>query len=124
MTPYPFEKADYILDFGPQAGEHGGHITAKGTLNEILKNPNSLTGAYLSGKKSIPIPEKRRKASKGKISIKNASIHNLKNIHVDIPVKLLTCLTGVSGSGKSTLLHDLLLPACQKGINDKDLIHL
>ena len=118
--PLSIERADYILDFGPQAGEHGGHITAKGTLKEIKKNPHSLTGAYLTGRNSIPIPEKRRKAGKEKISIKNASVNNLKNIHVDIPLKLLTCLTGVSGSGKSSLLHDLLLPACQKGINIRD----
>lgn len=118
--PVSIERADYILDFGPQAGEHGGHITAKGTLKEIKKNPNSLTGAYLSGKKSIAIPEKRRKAGKEKLTIKNASLHNLKNIDVDIPLKILTCLTGVSGSGKSSLIHDLLLPACQRGINGKD----
>jgi len=115
--PLSIQRADYILDFGPQAGEHGGHITAKGTLSEIKKNPNSLTGAYLTGKKTIGIPEKRRKPGKEKLSIKNASIHNLKNIDVDIPIKLLTCLTGVSGSGKSSLMHDLILPGCQKGIN-------
>lgn len=122
--PLSIQRADYILDFGPQAGEHGGHITAKGTLSEIKKNPNSLTGAYLTGKKTIPIPQKRRTPGKDKISIKNASLHNLKNIDVDIPAKLLTCLTGVSGSGKSSLLHDLLLPACQKGINIKDRDHI
>lgn len=118
--PLSIERADYILDFGPQAGENGGHITAKGTLKEIKKNSNSLTGAYLTGKKSIPLPEKRRKAGKEKISVTNASVHNLKNLHVDIPVKLLTCLTGVSGSGKSSLLQDLILPAFQKGINIRD----
>lgn len=122
--PLSIQRADYILDFGPQAGEQGGHITAKGTINEIKKNPNSLTGAYLTGKKSITPPEKRRKVGKEKISIKNASVHNLKNINVEIPVKLLTCLTGVSGSGKSSLLHDLLLPACQKGMNLRDRDHI
>lgn len=121
--PLSIERADYILDFGPQAGEHGGHITAKGSLAEIKKNKSSLTGDYLTGRKSIVIPEKRRKPGKEKLSIKNAAIHNLKNINVDIPLKVLTCLTGVSGSGKSSLLHDLILPACQKGINirDKDI---
>jgi excinuclease ABC subunit A len=114
--PLSIERADYLLDFGPQAGEHGGHITAKGTLKEIKKNPNSLTGAYLTGKKFIPTPEKRRQPGKEMISIANASIHNLKNITVQIPLKLLTCLTGVSGSGKSSLLSDILLPACQKGL--------
>jgi excinuclease ABC subunit A len=123
--PLSIQKADYILDFGPQAGERGGHITAKGTLSEIKKNKSSLTGAYLTGKKSIPIPESKRKADKEKLSVQNASLHNLKNIDIDIPTKLLTCLTGVSGSGKSTLLHDLILPACQKNINiiEKDSIH-
>ena len=114
------QRADYILDFGPQAGEHGGHITAKGTFDEIIKNPNSLTGAYLSGKKSILIPKKRKRAGQEKLTIKKASIHNLKNISVDIPLKMLTCLTGVSGSGKSSLMHDLLLPACRKGINMRE----
>lgn len=117
--PVSIQRADYILDFGPGAGEHGGHITAKGTLNEIKNNPHSLTGAYLSGRKTIPIPAERRKNLKEKLSIKNAALHNLKNIDIDIPLKLLTCLTGVSGSGKSTLMHDLILPACQKGINER-----
>lgn len=118
--PLSIERSDYILDFGPQAGEHGGHITAKGTLKEIKKNPHSLTGAYLSGKKSIPIPEKRRKIGAEVLNIANASIHNLKNLNVDIPLKVLTCLTGVSGSGKSTLMNDLLLPASQKGIGTRN----
>lgn len=120
--PLTIEKADFILDFGPQAGEHGGHITAQGTLPQIKKNPHSLTGAYLSGKLSIPIPEKRRKAGKEKISISKASVHNLKGVSVAIPLGLLTCLTGVSGSGKSTLLHDVLLPAVTQGINVHDSV--
>lgn len=112
--PQTIATADYILDFGPHAGLHGGHITAKGTYSEILNNPNSLTGRYLSGIEKIPMPKKRRSEDKGQIKIKNANIHNLKNIHVNIPIGKLTCLTGVSGSGKSTLIQQVLLPAYQK----------
>lgn len=117
--PLSISTADYILDFGPASGMHGGHITAQGTLAEIKANPNSLTGAYLSGRLSVPIPAKRRKKTKDKISIKGAKLNNLKNLSVDIPIGLLTCLTGVSGSGKSTLLSQLLLPAMQQGLNDR-----
>lgn len=106
--------ADYILDFGPQSGEHGGHIIARGTLKQIMRNPHSLTGAYLSGKKTIPFPHERRPSKKGTISIRNAAKNNLKNLDLEIPVALLTCLTGVSGSGKSTLLEQILLPALER----------
>lgn len=109
--PLTIATADYILDFGPQSGEHGGHITARGTYKQILKNSHSLTGAYLSGNKEIPYPIIRRSLKKGMISIQNAAKNNLKGINVDIPVGALTCLTGVSGSGKSTLLQQILLPA-------------
>ncbi|MBP9842224.1 MAG: excinuclease ABC subunit UvrA [Simkaniaceae bacterium] len=101
------EIADHIIDFGPEAGVHGGRIMAEGTLAEIMNNPNSLTGAYLSGKKTLPLREKRR-IPKEWISIANASMHNLKNISVQIPRALFTCITGVSGSGKSTLVHNAL----------------
>jgi len=114
--PLTVETADYLIDFGPHSGEHGGHITAQGTLKEILKNPNSLTGQYLSGKLVIPVPAKRRSDDKGKISIQKASFHNLKDISVEIPVARLTCITGVSGSGKSTLMNQILLPAISKGL--------
>lgn len=114
--PLTVSKADYILDFGPHSGESGGHITAQGTYKQILKNPNSLTGAYLSGKKEIEIPEKRRKHNNEFITIKNASVNNLKNISTKIPIGLFTCLTGVSGSGKSTFMHQVLLPAFQEGL--------
>lgn len=113
--PLTIQHADYILDFGPQSGEHGGHITARGTLKQILKNKNSLTGNYLSGRKRIPIPQKRRKGKKG-ITIKNATLHNLKDLNVTIPSHCIACITGVSGSGKSTLIHDILVPAVKKGL--------
>lgn len=122
--PLTIRTADYILDFGPQSGEHGGHITARGTLKQILRNPQSLTGKYLSGKLTIPIPEKRRPRDKGAIKIKNAKTNNLKDITVDIPVGALTCLTGVSGSGKSTLMLQVLLPAMQKALLSNDSIVL
>lgn len=114
--PLTIAIADYILDFGPQAGEHGGHITAKGTFKQLLKNPRSLTGSYLSGKKQIPIPSRRRPLTNGRIIIRNARKNNLKNITIELPVGALTCLTGVSGSGKSTLLQQVLLPALEKGL--------
>ncbi len=118
--PATIALGDYILDFGPGAGEEGGHITARGTLKEIENNPESLTGAYLSGRKSIPLPKRRRKPTKGALHIQGANLHNLKNVKLDVPLGVLTCLTGVSGSGKSTLLQNVLLPALQKGVLSKD----
>ena len=112
--PLTIATADYILDFGPQSGEQGGHITARGTLKQLMRSSHSLTGAYLSGKKQIPIPAKRRPLTKGMLSIHHASKNNLKDIDVNIPVGVLTCLTGVSGSGKSTLLQQILLPALER----------
>lgn len=105
--PFTLQIADHIFDFGPEAGRLGGQLTAQGTLAQIKKDKNSLTGAYLSGKKKLPIPEKRR-TSKNHLTIAKAKKHNLKNITVKIPTKTLTCVTGVSGSGKSTLIDDLL----------------
>lgn len=120
--PMTIATADYVLDFGPQSGEHGGHITAKGTMEEIMNNPNSLTGAYLSGKLSIPVPAKRREPTNDVLAITKAKVHNLKNLKVNIPIGLLTCLTGVSGSGKSTLLQQILLPAVKQGLLIKDVV--
>ena len=120
--PLTIQTADYILDFGPHSGEHGGHIMAKGTLKQILRNPKSLTGLYLSGKLSIPMPEHRRPLDKGAIRISGAKTHNLKNLTVDIPLGVMTCLTGVSGSGKSTLMQQVLLPAVEKGLWTGDSI--
>ncbi len=120
--PLTIGTADYILDFGPQSGEHGGHITAKGTLKQLMRSSQSLTGAYLSGKKTISIPAKRRPLTKGTLSIRHASKNNLKHIDVDIPVGILTCLTGVSGSGKSTLLQQVLLPALERRFTSDSVV--
>ena len=100
-------EADYIVDIGPEAGEQGGTIVATGTAKELMENPNSITGAYLSGRLSIPVPEERRKPS-GWLTVKGAQENNLKNVDVDIPLGVLTCITGVSGSGKSSLINEIL----------------
>ena len=117
--PMTIQIADYLVDFGPKAGKEGGQITAQGPLSSILKNPNSLTGAYLSKRKTIPIPKKRRPFSKD-IEIKNASLHNLKNVSLAIPYGAITCFTGVSGSGKSTLVRYLLKPAAEQAIQQSN----
>lgn len=122
--PMTIATADYVLDFGPKSGIHGGHIVAKGTPKQIQRNSKSLTGAYLSGKAAIPIPEKRRHANKGFVVIENARAHNLKNLNLKIPIGLMNCFTGVSGSGKSTLMHQVLLPAVAKGILNSDRVEL
>lgn len=114
--PLTIQHADYILDFGPKAGNGGGHITARGTYAEILHDPASLTGAYLSGRKKIALPLKRRTPSHF-LTLPPSSLHNLKNIEAKIPVGLFTCLTGVSGSGKSTLMHGVLKPFVQKNLS-------
>lgn len=108
--------ADYLIDIGPGAGVHGGRIIAQGAPDEVIRNPQSLTGAYLSEKKSIPLPPQRRTGNGQFISIKGASGHNLKSVNVNIPLGMLVCLTGVSGSGKSSLINQTLYPALQKQI--------
>lgn len=100
--------ADYVLDVGPGAGVHGGHIIAEGTPEEIAKNPNSITGEYLSGAKKIAVPKKRRKANGKKLTVVNARENNLKNVTVDFPLGQLVVVSGVSGSGKSSLVNDIL----------------
>ena len=108
--------ADYIVDIGPAAGEHGGEVIATGNAEEIMKNENSITGAYLSGRRKILVPEERRNPS-GYITIKGARQNNLKNIDVDIPLGIFTCVTGVSGSGKSSLVNEILYKRLARDLN-------
>lgn len=109
-------EADYIVDIGPEAGINGGTVVAVGTAEDIMKCPNSITGAYLSGKISIPTPKVRREP-KGFLTIKGARENNLKNIDVDIPLGVFTCVTGVSGSGKSSLINEILYKHLARSLN-------
>ena len=106
-------KADHVVDIGPGAGIHGGRIIAQGTPEDIMKNPSSLTGQYLSKKLQIPLPKKRRNPT-GSLIFRGCRENNLKNIDVNIPLGVITCLTGVSGSGKSTLLEEIICKGLQK----------
>ena len=108
--------ADCIVDIGPGAGEHGGELVAIGTAEEIMKNPNSITGQYLSGKKKIPVPAERRKPT-GYLTVKKAAENNLKNIDVKFPLGVMTCVTGVSGSGKSSLVNEILYKSLARRLN-------
>ncbi|WP_283715764.1 excinuclease ABC subunit UvrA [Clostridium perfringens] len=115
-------EADYIVDIGPGAGEHGGEIVASGTLDEIMGNENSLTGKYLTGAKKVELPEKRRKGNGNFITVKGAKENNLKNVTAKFPLGTLTMVTGVSGSGKSTLVNEILYKGLNKIVNKaKDL---
>jgi len=114
-------SADHIIDIGPGAGKHGGEICAEGDINEILKNKNSITAKYLSGKRKIKIPKKRKKPNKEQIKIIEASENNLKKISVNIPTGIFTCITGVSGSGKSSLINQTLLPLSSFVLNKSKL---
>ena len=109
-------EADYIVDIGPGAGKNGGHVVACGTAEDLMKVPESITGAYLSGKKQIPVPTKRRKPT-GYLKVKGASENNLKNINVKIPLGVMTCVTGVSGSGKSSLVNEILCKSLTRTLN-------
>jgi excinuclease ABC subunit A len=109
-------SADYIVDIGPLAGEHGGQVVATGTAEDIMKNKDSLTGKYLSGELTIPVPKKRRKPT-GYITVKGARENNLKDIDVRFPLGVFTCVTGVSGSGKSSLTNEILYKHLQRDLN-------
>ncbi len=111
-------EADHIIDIGPGAGVHGGQVIAQGTAKEIMANPNSITGKFLSGEEKIEIPKKRTALDKSKLlKLKGATGNNLKGVNLEIPVGLFTCITGVSGSGKSTLINDTLFPLAQNALN-------
>ena len=111
------ENADYLLDIGPGAGVHGGRIVAAGTPEEVMNDPNSITGAYLSGRRRIAIPETRRAGNGNMLRIRGAKQNNLKNIDVDIPLGCFVCVTGVSGSGKSSLVNGILHPVLAEKLN-------
>ena len=108
--------ADYVVDIGPGAGEHGGQVIATGTAEDIMKSPNSITGKYLSGEIKIPVPKTRRKP-KGFLKVVGAKENNLKNIDVKVPIGVLTCVTGVSGSGKSSLVNEILYKSLARKLN-------
>ena len=109
-------EADYLVDIGPGAGIHGGEVVAQGTPEEVMKNENSITGKYLTGKLKIDVPKTRRKGNKKFIEIKGAKENNLKNLNVKIPLGTFTCVTGVSGSGKSTLVNEILYKVCRNNL--------
>ncbi|MCH1982142.1 excinuclease ABC subunit UvrA [Ruminococcus sp. OA3] len=113
--------ADCVVDIGPGAGEHGGKLVGIGTAEELMKNPDSITGAYLSGRMKIPVPAERRKPT-GFLTIKGAAENNLKNIDVDIPLGVMTCVTGVSGSGKSSLVNEILYKKLARKLNHARVI--
>ena len=113
--------ADYIVDIGPEAGEHGGTIVAQGTADDIMACPQSLTGQYLKGTKYIPVPQERRQGNGTFLEIIGAAEHNLKHINVSIPIGTLTVVTGVSGSGKSTLINDTLYAVAARELNGSSI---
>ena len=114
--------ADYIVDMGPGAGSHGGEVVAHGTLQDILDTPGSITADYLSGRRKVPVPEKRRKGNGKKLTVKNARGNNLQGVTASIPLGTFTCITGVSGSGKSTFTIDTLYAAAARELNGARLV--
>jgi excinuclease ABC subunit A len=118
--PDVIRAADYLLDLGPGAGELGGQLLAAGTVAEVMADPNSITGKYLSGRLTIPVPKLRREPGREHLKLKGARIHNLRGVDIDIPLGLLCCVTGVSGSGKSTMVHQVLYRALQHALGQTE----
>ncbi|WP_353068917.1 excinuclease ABC subunit UvrA [Tunturibacter empetritectus] len=118
--PDVIRAADHLLDLGPGAGELGGHLLAEGTVGEVTANPNSITGKYLSGRATIPIPKHRREPGREHLKLTGARIHNLRGVDIDIPLGLLCCVTGVSGSGKSTIVHQVLYRALMQSLGQTE----
>lgn len=118
--PDVIRAADYLLDLGPGAGELGGQLLAAGTVAEVMADPNSITGRYLSGRLSIPVPKVRREPGREHLRLKGARVHNLRGVDLDIPLGLLCCVTGVSGSGKSTIVHQVLYRALQHALGQTE----
>ncbi len=118
--PDVIRAADYLLDLGPGAGELGGRLLAAGTVPEVMANPDSITGKYLSGRLTIPVPKARREPGREFLRLKGARIHNLRGVDLEIPLGLLCCVTGVSGSGKSTIVHQVLYHALQHALGQTE----
>ncbi len=118
--PDVIRAADYLLDLGPGAGELGGHLLAAGTVAEVMANPQSITGRYLSGRLTIPVPSHRREPGREHLKLTGARSHNLRGVDLDIPLNLLCCVTGVSGSGKSTIVHQVLYRALQQALGQTE----